>query len=138
MEPYYGRAFAFIESEAATSGAPTAAIGDDGRRPGEITLEEAGRLLGVSPKRLRRLCNDNSVPSVKRFNFVFIPQEALYEWYSLPENRASIRPYQVYPVEIDIASDELPPPKFSVEAAFVSLNERVDGIEELLNRLLEK
>lgn len=113
-------------------------IGDDGRRPGEITLEDAGRLLGISPKRVRRLCNDNTLPSVKRFNMLFIPQDALYEWYSLPENRAAIRPYQVYPVEIDIASDELPPPKFSAESAFVSLNERLDKFEDLLTQILSK
>ncbi len=112
-------------------------IPDDGRRPGEINLEEAAKLLGVSPKRVRRLCNSNVLPHVTRFNFIFIPQDSLYEWYSLPENRAMIRPFQVYPVQIDNVSDE-GPSLFSLEDAFVKLNDRLDGFEALLQQLVER
>ena len=112
-------------------------IPDDGRRPGEISLEEAGKLLGVSPKRVRRLCNSNVLPHVTRFNFIFIPQDSLYEWYSLPENRALIRPFQVYPVTIDCVSDDASG-VFSIEDAFVKLNERLDGLETLLQQIMER
>lgn len=112
-------------------------IPDDGRRPGEISLDEAAKLLGVSPKRVRRFCNSNVLPHVTRFNFIFIPQEALYEWYSLPENRAMIRPFQVYPILIDNVSDD-GPALFSVEDAFAKLNDRVDGLEALLQQLIER
>ncbi|MDO4627815.1 MAG: helix-turn-helix domain-containing protein [Planctomycetia bacterium] len=120
------------------SGNASGEIGDDGRRSGELTLDEAAKLLGMSPKRVRRFCVQNVIPSVTRFNMIFIPEQALNEWYSLPENRAQIRSFQVYPVEIDIASDEVPAKKVALDDLLAKMCERFDRLEATLNQILER